>query len=207
MKVLYTSGQQLGPRLAYLAAAAQLPLWLNLADWSLRDLRESETETSSTSTSTSTPTSTSTSTESHSKKAPLIRRIATSLLCLGAGAAFAGVAHVYASRLVASVDLVSNSKAAKNVRITTHALNWRLLGSNEEVADARSLRCLERVVFQNNPSDSASSFAKAKEGKGNKAFYLLRNMQSHRNYLLPRDGIFHDPNTFDSLFNHASFKN
>ncbi|KAJ3074587.1 hypothetical protein HDU98_010864 [Podochytrium sp. JEL0797] len=183
MKTLFTSGNQVGPRLALLAAAANLPMWLNLAHWSATDMRESASGPD----------------DKDPPLAPLLQRISAAALCLATGGAICMGAHMYGARLVRTLSL-RNTKQ-RIIDIETHAL-W----NNKAAVDANSLRCLERIAGNDIQKSKNGSYKDMAKGTGNKVFVVLHNNSTTKNYMLPRDGVFHDPKTFDSLFFRDSFK-
>ncbi|KAI8622451.1 hypothetical protein BC830DRAFT_566842 [Chytriomyces sp. MP71] len=198
MKVLFDVGKTHMPALALAGVVCQVPLWLNLADWSLRDMRSYSTTSPSS-------TSTGTSLDSGAKPplAPFSQRVGVAGLCLGTAALFVVSAHVFRSRLVRRVCLHSTN--SKIVSVETHSL----LRSHRVITDnARAFRSLE---FADDIADAPEVAAAAKSGpgsprSGNAIFAVLRHAPSKKNFLLLRSGSFPDTRTFDNLFLGRTFK-
>ncbi|KAJ3390599.1 hypothetical protein HDU84_007300, partial [Entophlyctis sp. JEL0112] len=147
-------------RLAIAAGVAQIPLWLNLADMSARGLVP--TDSSAT-------------------------RRAAAAVCLGMAAACLTGVHLFTSRLVRSVSMVSSS-ASPSVSITSHALFSKPL----EVP-VRYLHTTEAIA-------SSSSSSPPSRSANKPAFVILSDSRRRTNMMLARDGRFPDPKTFDALF-------
>ncbi|KAJ3230511.1 hypothetical protein HDU81_004462 [Chytriomyces hyalinus] len=194
-RVLYENRDTLLPRLALAAAAAQLPLWLNLGDWSLRSLQEEvpEPKTNASNTATSTPTDSNTHKPTYTL-APLSTRIAASTLCLFTGFMFAYGAHTYTSRLVRTVSLDSAGSKSRTVTVETHSLFNRLAKRSDLVSNFTAV--------------SRAAAPPQADGMSNGSrTVVLRHADSKTNYLLLRSGEFKDPNLFDSLFHSPVFRN
>ncbi|KAJ3026607.1 UNVERIFIED_CONTAM: hypothetical protein HDU68_005387 [Siphonaria sp. JEL0065] len=195
MKLLFDAGNQIGPKLAIFAAAAQAPLWANLAHWSATDLREEadvEPKASTPTTSTDKP---------EMVLASLPKRLFVGSVCLMTGCLFIAGASTYTSRLVKKVSL--QSVRTGMVDIETYGL-WK----SKISVHSKDLRCLERVDPNGNNGKLklTGSLKERASGPGNKVYVVLHHHPMTKNYLLSRDGTFVDPKTFDSLFYSKSFK-
>ncbi|KAJ3404038.1 hypothetical protein HDU80_003383 [Chytriomyces hyalinus] len=193
-RVLYENRDTLLPRLALAAAAAQLPLWLNLGDWSLRSLQEEVPEPK--------PNASNTPTDSNTHKptytlAPLSTRIAASTLCLFTGFMFAYGAHTYTSRLVRTVSLDSAGSKSRTVTVETHSLFNRLAKRSDLVSNFTAVSRAAAVPAASQ-ADALSNGSRT---------VVLRHADSKTNYLLLRSGEFKDPALFDSLFHSPVFRN
>ncbi|KAJ3241073.1 hypothetical protein HDU78_001994 [Chytriomyces hyalinus] len=190
-RVLYENRDTLLPRLALAAAAAQLPLWLNLGDWSLRSLQEEVPEPKSN--ASNTPTDSNTHKPTYTL-APLSTRIAASTLCLFTGFMFAYGAHTYTSRLVRTVSLDSAGSKSRTVTVETHSLFNRLAKRSDLVSNFTAVSRAAAVPA----ADALSNGSRT---------VVLRHADSKTNYLLLRSGEFKDPALFDSLFHSPVFRN
>ncbi|KAJ3261468.1 hypothetical protein HDU77_000841 [Chytriomyces hyalinus] len=190
-RVLYENRDTLLPRLALAAAAAQLPLWLNLGDWSLRSLQEEVPEPKSN--ASNTPTDSNTHKPTYTL-APLSTRIAASTLCLFTGFMFAYGAHTYTSRLVRTVSLDSAGSKSRTVTVETHSLFNRLAKRSDLVSNFTAVSRAAAVPA----ADALSNGSRT---------VVLRHADSKTNYLLLRSGEFKDPVLFDSLFHSPVFRN